>query len=994
MLDDLPQNIVEWQQRLVESQALAAIPIIKAKKSRKTAIIFLLIPIASGLGRGLKIEVLRAAVKKDGSFSQLDHYDPYYVHRGGTFITDEDINIFRLLAGFGIVEGYRTTAITDEFTTQALKTIVATGKCYLVDLHRPALTWGHPRKGTPAWAITEDLLHYTCLVLEPPAEIFYGSPLLYVDRAANLIGFIETEMPVPVVWRWLSAPRVAPKYQKALAQFTQAQQLPSPPQLPEAEKIDAPLQPELTLFSVPRRGSVINPDVPIIIPSEYMHWASVKFHYGAVAIRPEMESEANIERQVEGKRYGLQRDMAQEGARLAELGQFNLNVVSPPYFQWLPDSPRYPVYVVPTSNLAGWEDWMNGPMHALEAAGWRIEFDSSCILRRAAVEDWFLDTANADEVQQDWFNLDLGILVDGQRVSLLPLLRKILADPHHSLDNQDPEKSITVALPDGRRIEIPVKRLEKIRELLVELYSVNPDSSQPMRVDRLQAAQFAGVDGWRWSGSQRVYDLAKKLSEPGSSPVTPPGQLHATLRPYQLQGLEWLQFLREYDLAGVLADDMGLGKTIQALAHLLTEKQADRLDLPALVVAPTSLMGNWRDEARRFAPDLRLLVLHGSGRHEHLEKLADYDLIVTSYPLLARDQEFLTRQRYHIIILDEAQMIKNPSTLYAQAARKLTSRHRLALTGTPMENHLGELWAIFDFLMPGFLGKQPRFRALFRDPIEKGGDQKRRRLLAQRIAPLILRRRKSEVARELPPKNEMVQNIEISGGQRDLYESIRVSMDNHVRGQIASLGLARSRISILDALLKLRQVCCDPRLLKMPGAQKVQESAKLEWLVQAIPSMIEEGRKILLFSQFTSMLEIIEQKLTELAIRFVRLTGDTRDRDTPVKSFQCGDVPVFLISLKAGGIGLNLTAADTVIHYDPWWNPAVEDQATDRAHRIGQDKTVFVYKLITMGTVEEKVQALQRRKAQLLAGLLDESGQSPLKSGELDELRALFAPLN
>jgi superfamily II DNA or RNA helicase len=812
--------------------------------------------------------------------------------------------------------------------------------------------------------------------------------LIYVDTEQNVIGHVETESPMELARGWISAPVIEPEYHESVVEILREQKLPPPPPLPEPEKIDATLRPIIRLCSGLRYGATSHTTPTVINPEDHTHWAEVRFRYGPVLISPH-HSDNTIERKIDGKRYRIRRDQAGEKSRMTEIERAGLTYS---YYS-VPRSGGGPAWIYSERFCENWESWINKGIPILEASGWTIEFDPSCILQRADVHDWFMDIADADQAGHDWFNIDLGIVIDGERVSLLPLLRKILADPHLPTKGKGANAGMRVSLPDHRCIKIPMKRLEKIRELLIELYSINPNSSGPLRVDRLRAAQFAGVDGWRWNGSERVCDLAKKLAQPQMTPVAPPDGLNATLRPYQLDGLTWLQFLREYDLAGVLADDMGLGKTIQTLAHLLTEKRADRLDQPALVVAPTSLMGNWRDETRRFAPDLRLLVLHGSERHEHFEKLADFDLIVTSYQLLARDQEFLMRQPYHTLILDEAQMIKNPSTLYAQAARKLTCRRRLALTGTPMENRLGELWAIFDFLMPGFLGNHTQFRTLFRDPIEKGNDLTRRQILAKRIAPLILRRRKSEVALELPPKNEMIQSIEISGAQRDLYESIRVSMESRVREQIADMGLARSHIVILDALLKLRQVCCDPRLLKIPGAQEIKESAKLEWLVQALPSMVEEGRKILLFSQFTSMLDLIEEKLNELNIRFVRLTGDTRDRDTPVKSFQNGDVPLFMISLKAGGTGLNLTAADTVIHYDPWWNPAVENQATDRAHRIGQDKTVFVYKLITQGTVEEKIHALQERKAQLLAGLLDESGQSTLKLGE-DELRALFAPLS
>jgi SNF2 family DNA or RNA helicase len=387
-----------------------------------------------------------------------------------------------------------------------------------------------------------------------------------------------------------------------------------------------------------------------------------------------------------------------------------------------------------------------------------------------------------------------------------------------------------------------------------------------------------------------------------------------------------------------------------------------------------------------------VLVLHGLERKQYFERLAEHDLIVTSYPLLPRDHAVLREQEFHCVILDEAQFIKNPKTQYAQVACALKARHRLCLTGTPMENHLGELWSLFHFLLPGFLGDEIRFNSLFRRPIEKGRNDDRRKLLARRVAPFILRRKKDEVAKELPPKTEIVQNVELAGAQRDLYESVRLAMHQRVKDEVDKKGFSRAHIIILDALLKLRQICCHPQLLSLPSAQKVKESAKLELLMDLLPEMIEEGRRVLLFSQFTSMLAIIEESVTAKKIPYVLLTGDTRDRATPVKTFQDREVPLFLISLKAGGTGLNLTAADTVIHYDPWWNPAVENQATDRAHRIGQDKKVFVYKLMTVGTVEEKIGAMQARKRELVEGLLNEECRDSLKLTN-EDLDVLFAPL-
>ena len=437
---------------------------------------------------------------------------------------------------------------------------------------------------------------------------------------------------------------------------------------------------------------------------------------------------------------------------------------------------------------------------------------------------------------------------------------------------------------------------------------------------------------------------------------------------------------------------MGLGKTVQVLAHLVLEKESGRANLPSLVVAPTSLMANWRAETQRFAPGLRVHVSHGGDRKEHFERLADFDLIVTSYSLLPRDEEILKGQPFHLLILDEAQYVKNPNTKWADVARSLSARHRLCMTGTPMENHLGELWSLMTFLSPGYLGTQKQFSRVYRSPIEKAGDTDRRKHLAQRVRPFILRRRKEEVALDLPPKTEITRAVELEGPQRDLYETVRLAMHQRVQHEIARRGMDRSHIIILDALLKLRQICCDPRLVKLDSARKVKESAKLELLMDMLPKMTEEGRRVLLFSQFTSMLDLIEPEITKRNISFVRLDGSTADRATPVELFQAGEVSLFLISLKAGGTGLNLTAADTVIHYDPWWNPAVEQQATDRAHRIGQDKPVFVYKLVTQGTVEEKIVAMQDRKRELVSGLLDDGAQQNLQLSK-EDLDHLFDPI-
>src|SRR3989344_2917341 len=446
-------------------------------------------------------------------------------------------------------------------------------------------------------------------------------------------------------------------------------------------------------------------------------------------------------------------------------------------------------------------------------------------------------------------------------------------------------------------------------------------------------------------------------------------------------------------------DDIAMGKTAQALAHVRAEKEAGRLPRPALVVLPTSLLFNWQAEAARMAPSLRVLALHGASRGQRYLQMADHDLVLTTYPLLWRDVDALAAQPFHLLILDEAQMVKNAGSRSARALRKLQAPHLLCLTGTPLENHLGELWAQFDFPMPGFLGDVRSFNARWRKPIEENGETLRAQLLAQRVRPFILRRRKQDVATELPPRTEVIQRVQLQGKQRELYEAVRTTADKQVRRALERQSFDGAQITILDALLKLRQVCCDPRLVK--GTTKTahtMERAKLELLADMLPALVDEGRRVLVFSQFTEMLGLAAELLDTLALPYLTLTGQTppRQRGAVVRQFQTQDdtsAPILLVSLKAGGLGLNLTAADTVIHLDPWWNPAVEEQATARAHRIGQDQPVFVYKLVVGGSIEERMLGLRARKAARARGVLGHDAEGAVKFSEAD-LHALLAPLS
>lgn len=643
-----------------------------------------------------------------------------------------------------------------------------------------------------------------------------------------------------------------------------------------------------------------------------------------------------------------------------------------------------------------WLDFLAGEVPRLRDEGWEIEISNDFPFRLATLDaEATFDAEVVPATGIDWFELNLGMIIDGERVDILPALIRVLATlPTDGLaeyleDETTDSDVIYLRLPDERILPVPFSRIRPILRTLSDIFNGEPPPAGPVKLginDAVALAELETMAGITWRGDERLRRLGRRLRDRTAMPeVAVPNLFTGSLRPYQQAGLNWLQLLRDVGLGGILADDMGLGKTVQVLAHLAVEKANGRLDRPVLVVAPTSLMPNWRAEAAAFTPELSVTVQHGTARKEIFDSLNTFDVVLTTYALLARDIDVLAGVAWHMVIVDEAQFIKNPNTAAAKALRRLDTRHRLAMTGTPLENHLGELWALFDFVSPGFLGDAKGFVKSWRNPIEKRGDQDRQKQLARRVKPFLLRRTKADVAADLPPKVEMSEAIEMGSAQRALYEGIRLTMHSKLREAIAAKGLTRSRIELLDALLKLRQACCDPRLVKNPsGKVNRVASAKLERLMEMIPELIDEGRTILLFSQFTSMLDLIEAEVRLHKIPFVRLDGQTRDRQTPVQRFQAGEVPLFLISLKAGGTGLNLTAADTVIHYDPWWNPAVEAQATDRAHRIGQDKTVFVHKLVALDTIEVKMAALKSRKQALADGLFDSEGGSALDISEAD----------
>ncbi|MCX7117436.1 MAG: DEAD/DEAH box helicase [Legionellales bacterium] len=607
--------------------------------------------------------------------------------------------------------------------------------------------------------------------------------------------------------------------------------------------------------------------------------------------------------------------------------------------------------------------------------------------------------SEVQESTNDFFSYQLGVLIDDKPVSLLPLAIDWLTRCHaDGLEQLPDDKIIKLPLLSGKTLQITLGRIKPLLRLLLHFVRREKSSPANLEINRyqwvlLQEAELAiAATKTRFYAAEKLQAQLQQLTCHAMLPVVPiPKGLQAVLREYQHLGLNWLQYLRATKFSGVLADDMGLGKTVQTLAHLLYEKEQGRLTRASLIVAPTSLVWNWYDEAIRFTPDLRVLVFHGTERHQ--DQFDDYDLVISTYGLILRDKPRFLDYPFYYLILDEAQLIKNARTKTTQIIQQLQGRHRLCLTGTPIENHLGELWSLFHFLMPGLLGQAKQFRQFFRTPIEKEADVEKRDLLVRRISPFMLRRTKNQVARELPDKTEMTLMLELTGAQRDLYEIIRLSMEKKVREAIGKQGLGQSHIIFLDALLKLRQVCCDPKLLSIPEAKTAHgTSVKLDSLMALLGNLMEEGRHVLVFSQFTSMLKLIEEQLISRHYDYLKLTGQTQKRQEIVNQFQSGKAPIFLISLKAGGTGLNLTKADTVIHFDPWWNPAVEDQATDRSHRIGQENPVFVYKLLTSGTVEEVILKMQIKKRELFDGVLSNHPTNNM-SLTSEDIAQFFAPL-
>lgn len=963
----------------------------------------------------LKVSSVAMNLTKDGNWSgDYQYYNPSNTTRTSPakFLTDEDVIILRDIANniyhFSLDE-YRKLEGKRGF--DILEKIVKSKKCFFKKPSEKPVEFGEKRYCEIAWNLNEKGEQHSFLkTVEKIDGFFVLDNIYYVDFNNNQIGLIETDLDENIAIFMLSCPKIKEDEAGLVKDFIE-------------ENINKKFQKKLSLPTVFKEviAKKIKPKVVlklhnlniterynenVIIPVLNLY-----FEYDQISIIHD-DTTPIITLQQNEKIVKIKRDFQYEREVKNILENFNFKTTRDlryPYsfYKHIKEEGSIAPYIFldekEIQNLLSqtitdkWVSFLTKSILDLKEKGWKIEIaDDFLIDIILPDEDWYSDIVKSEA--NDWFNIDIGIHIAGEKTSLIPILVNLLRrkkDVFHEIQQLKDDENLAVKIEAGKVLLLPVSRIRDIILFLQNLLDADYDDNG-IKVSRFSAniiAELAASEAatkLRFFGDKKLIEIGQKLKDFHSiENVEQPKNFTVQLRNYQHEGLNWLQFLKKYNFAGILADDMGLGKTIQTLAHIQYEKENNNLDKPFLIIAPTSVVNNWQQEIKKITPNLNLLVLQGSKRKEELPNFAKQDIILTSYPLLRIDQELLLSVDYHSVILDEAQYIKNSKAKVTLIANQIRAENRLCLTGTPIENHLGELWSIFNFLMPGYLGSEKAFNNIFRNPIEKQNNQEQKAILAKRVKPFLLRRTKEKILHELPQKTEITRYIELTAKQKDLYETIRALTFEEVKNEIEKKGFARSQIKILEALLRLRQICCDPRISNLKNAKKIHDSAKMDYLMEMLTDLIEQKRSILLFSQFVSMLSLIEEECKKRNIKYVKLTGSTKDRQTPIKEFQEGKVQLFLISLKAGGVGLNLTKADTVIHYDPWWNPAVENQATDRAHRIGQQNPVFVYKLITTNTVEEKILNMQSKKKDLADKLFDEKNSNDSKI-TLADLQDIF----
>lgn len=983
--DQALRAVNRWLQKVVE-QGRKAAPLHEHHELGEPLLFYQLDSTALTQSKsGITLQILQSRLLKRGGYGKETpyRYNGHYYHPD--WVLQSDRAILELAIGRQSDFSYRDLTIEGDIGHLLMNKLIDSDRCFWGSDREQPLSRSTSRTLHFDWQLNDE--HAYALTTRLPDIddwiLIPADPPWYINTTDLNAGQLENTPPVALLAQFVEAPPLPQAHAQAVSNYL-ASRLPDAvlplPTPPNFVRIDEAPKPVLVLQS--KDDSVDIKDF----------FASIKFRYADYLLPFDgMEADASLEgKTADGKPLVLKRDLAAEIRYAVDFGkqfpEFESAQVNDAEFYSRADKQPRSRDIQRIART--WRELLD-ERGELVNRGWTVQIREPFDLSFQSVTQV---EATVSETTSNWFDMALKLKHGNQNFDLLPLVIDWLQG-----DSRD--SSILLQADDGQWLEVAPELFAPVAETLLELYD-DPTGKEHLRLPRQRAATLETLeDHWKkqgvsvaWHDAQHVFDLAERLRNfEGIERGAAPANVHATLRPYQLDGMAWLGFLAEYGFNGILADDMGLGKTVQTLGHIQQERDSGRLTQPTLIVAPTSLLGNWQREAARFTPNLKTLIWHGTQRKMGDLTKHPVDIVITSYALVTRDIVLLGEQSFGCVVLDEAQAIKNPTAKVTQALKTLTIERRICLTGTPLENHLGELWSQFDFLMPGFLGSRKHFNRYFRTPIENHGSTERQLRLGALIRPFLLRRRKEQVATELPPKTVIVREVTLEPEQARLYESIRVSMEQRVRALLAERGLARSHIEMLDALLKLRQTCCHPALVKLDSARGIHESAKTDLLMSMLDELISEGKKILLFSQFTEMLGLIEVELEKRGIRYAKLTGRTRKRDEVIDSFQHGEIPLFLISLKAGGTGLNLTAADTVIHYDPWWNPAVENQASDRAHRIGQNKPVFIYKLVASNTVEEKIMTMQAQKKLLADQTINQTEGAAMQNLTADDIMDLFS---
>lgn len=1020
----LPYPVTQWLEALTVSSQKGSGPATDYPPAVRDRLVYVL---AVSAGKP-QITVMKATVQADGRVSdRATRYDVEKLKRQDNrpqFILRKDLEILRDLeavgvpanGGSGVGHSWRPKFLEDgpPDLLPILSRIAATGRGRWEERNGPFLHEGGPRRAEFHWQGEEGGTQELQLSCASTGARLVALPLAtpaFVDPTTGAFGRLESDMDPAQLQVLMRAPKIsaeiAAEVAARLSGFSD-HTIPMPKAMGVELRQGRNPVPVLRLFGM--RGqrkfgeawrqwkeAVVQPALRLafdydgqVAPARGSEALRFKEGDTIVTLKRDLAAEfaavqmlagqgALLPETLEHHSFGKQAEAADrvfvDGEWDHEL--FDLSEAMTPALQFLGE-------VVPD----------------LSAAGWRVVVEDTWPF--PLIADPIQVTARIGQGDTNGF-FDFGLMVEagGQRADMAPLIADILSALPPDLTDEDiaaPDFEALVAatpcyvqMPDGRHAQVDLRQLTDLLRVLLRslglMTKVHPAEAGQL-VTLAEALAGCGIP---FQGGRGLLELGQRLNDlKAQAAVTPPAGLRAVLRPYQAIGYGWLSALSDTGFGGLLADDMGLGKTLQTLALLAKchlEKQAPN---PSLLIVPTSLARAWARQAAEFLPDLKVLVLQGNTRKGLFDQISTSHLVISTYPLLHRDHDILLARDWELAILDEAQAVKNPASTAAKRIRDIRARMRLALTGTPMENTLTDLWALFDWLVPGLLGDRKTFRAQVMLPIEKEGNTLAQARLNRRIEPFLLRRRKDQVALDLPAKTEITDLIPLGAKQQALYETVRMAMDTRVREAIAKRGVQGAQITILDALLRMRQVCCDPQLLQ-DGPASV-DSAKRERLLEMLESLVQEGRKVLVFSQFVEMLRLIEADVSARGWRYEWLTGDTLDRDGAVTRFQQGSAQIFLISLKAGGVGLTLTAADTVILYDPWWNPAVERQAMDRAHRIGQTKAVFVYRLVAECTVEEAILGLQTRK-QALADALFEGRSTEGFAFDQDAIAELFQPL-